>query len=148
MPGLMITYVNGIPCSLTIVVSTITACSSAGLSSAGPGVAEPGGGPGGPCPPKNLSGWAKVCFAPPPPKFLPLAPPKWATSGQNLCQIASEHLEMSKISKIFRLQPIAKLLLYHQFKHKILKFSPAAGCINCSKYCLTGNTCLISHSLD
>ena len=35
MPGLMITYVNGIPCSLTIIVSTITACSSAGLSSAG-----------------------------------------------------------------------------------------------------------------
>ena len=34
------------------------------------GVAEPGGGPGQggmPPPPKNLSGWAKVCFAPPPP---------------------------------------------------------------------------------
>ena len=26
MPGSMITYVNGIPCSLTIIVSTITAC--------------------------------------------------------------------------------------------------------------------------
>ena len=53
-------------------------------------------------PPKNLSGWAKVCFGPP--KILTSGPPKWAASGQNLCQIASEHLEMYKIFKIFRMR--------------------------------------------
>ena len=35
------------------------------------GVAELGEG----CSPKNLSGWVKVCFAPPPPKILTTAPP-------------------------------------------------------------------------
>ena len=40
----------------------------------------------------------------PPPKFWPLAPLKWAASGKNLCQIASEHPEMCRIFKIFRLR--------------------------------------------
>ena len=64
-----------------------------------PGVAElgGGGGPGGPSPPKNLSGRAKVCFGPPPPKILTTGPPKMGSTGQNLCQIASEHPEMGKI---------------------------------------------------
>ena len=54
------------------------------------GVAEPGGGgPGGPCPP---------------PKILTTGPPKSVASGQNLCQIASEHFEMCKNFKIFRLR--------------------------------------------
>ena len=66
------------------------------------GVAEPGGGggQGGHGPPKNWSGWAKVCFAPPP-KILTTGPPKWAASGQTLWQIASEHPGMCKIFKIF-----------------------------------------------
>ena len=66
------------------------------------GVAELGGPGGAMAPPKNLSGWAKVCFGPP--KILTTAPPKWAASGQTLCQIASENPEMCKIFKIFRLR--------------------------------------------
>ena len=60
------------------------------------------GGPGGPWPPKNVSGRAKVCFGPP--KILTTGPPKMGASGQNLCQIASENPEMGKIFKIFRLR--------------------------------------------
>ena len=37
-------------------------------------------------------------FCPPPPKkFLTTGPPKMGASGQNFCQIASEHPEMCKI---------------------------------------------------
>ena len=43
-------------------------------------------------------------FNPPPPKILTIGPPKMGASGQDLCQIASEHPEMCKIFKIFRLQ--------------------------------------------
>ena len=52
------------------------------------------GARGAMAPPKNLSGWAKVCFGPP--KIL-------TTGPQTLCQIASENHEMCKIFKIFRL---------------------------------------------
>ena len=65
-----------------------------------------GGGNGGgaiaPPPPKNLSGLAKVCFGPP--KILTTGPPKWAASGQTLCQIASENPEMCKTFKNFCLR--------------------------------------------
>ena len=60
---------------------------------------------GGHGPPKNLSGWARVCFGPPPPpKILTTGPPKWAASGQTPCQIAFERPKMCKIFKIFRLR--------------------------------------------
>ena len=65
-----------------------------------PGEAEPGG-QGGHAPPKKFEwvGQGMIC-PPPPPKILTTPLPKWAASGQNLCQIASEHLEMWKIFKI------------------------------------------------
>ena len=68
------------------------------------GVAEPGGGGQGGHgpPPKNLSGWAKVCFGPP--KILTPGPLKVGVSGQTSSQIASEHPEICKIFKIFRLR--------------------------------------------
>ena len=70
------------------------------------GVAELGG-PGGPWPPQKFEWVGQGMFWPPPPQnfdLCPPPPPKWAASGQNLCQIASEHLEMYKIFKIFRLR--------------------------------------------
>ena len=62
----------------------------------------------GTMPPKTLSGVTKVCFDLPPPKKMltngaALALP--GSGGQNLCQIASEHPEISTIFKIFRLRP-------------------------------------------
>ena len=60
------------------------------------------GGQGGHGPPKNLSGWAKVCFGPP--KILTTGPLKVGVSGQTLSQIASEYPVICKIFKIFRLR--------------------------------------------
>ena len=65
-----------------------------------------GGGQGGHGPPKNLSGWAKVCFGPP--KILTSGPPK---NGQ-------------PVVKIF-----AKLLLSTLKCTKFLKFSACGGLI-------------------
>ena len=67
------------------------------------GVAEPGG-PGGPWPPQKFEWVGQGMFWPPPPKILTTGPPKWADSGQTLCQIASESPEMCIIFKIFRLR--------------------------------------------
>ena len=70
----------------------------------GGGTKGQGGGLG---PPKNSSGWAKVCLPPPPPNF-DRWPPKPGASGQNHCQIASEHPEMCRIFKILSLWQASK----------------------------------------
>ena len=66
------------------------------------------GGQGGHGPPKNLSGWAKVCFAPPPPpppQNLDHWPPK---NGRPVVKIFAKlllsTLKWTKFSKIFRLR--------------------------------------------
>ena len=64
-------------------------------------------GGGGHASTQNLSGGgAKVegMFCPLSQKVLTTGPPKMGASGQYLCQIASEHPEMCKIFKIFRLR--------------------------------------------
>ena len=85
----------------------VPACNPEELKAHEAGVAEPGGARGAtapPPPPKNLSGWAKVCFGPPKISTTGPPPPKWAASGQTPCQIASENPEMCKIFQIFRLR--------------------------------------------
>ena len=79
-------------------------------SSTKTGVAELGG-PGGPWPPppKKFEWEGQGMFwPPPPPKILTTGPPKMGASGQNLCQIASEHPEVCKIFKIIRLRRASK----------------------------------------
>ena len=71
------------------------------MSSSSTGVAEPGG-PGGPWPPQKFEWVGQGMFWPP--QNLTTGPPKLAASCQTLCQIASEHPEMCKIFKIFRLR--------------------------------------------
>ena len=64
-----------------------------------PGVAEPGG-QGGHGPPKNLSGWAKVCFGPP--KILTTGPP---LNGLPVVKIVAKSLLSTlKYAKNFRLR--------------------------------------------
>ena len=77
----------------------------------------------------------------PPPKILTtaLAPPKWAATGQNLCQIASEHLEMCKIFKIFRLRRANMVRAYSsgdfmlfqsEFLYLVIFFSTSSNDLN------------------
>ena len=69
------------------------------------GVAEPGGGggQGGHGPPKNLSGWAKVCFGPP--IILTTAPPPPHQNGQPVVKLLAKlllrTLKCAKFSKFF-----------------------------------------------
>ena len=53
-------------------------------------------------------------FWPPPPKILTTGPPEMGASGQNPCQIASEHPEMCKIfacGRLIREELIALVIL-------------------------------------
>ena len=63
------------------------------------GVAELGG-PGGPWPPQKFEWRGQGMFWPP--KILTTCPPKIGASSENLCKIASQHPEMSKIFRLRR----------------------------------------------
>ena len=72
----------------------------------GGGTGGGGGGGGGrrAMAPQKFEWVGQGIFCPPPQILTTGPPPKWAASSQNLCQIASEHLKMYKIFKIFPLR--------------------------------------------
>ena len=64
-----------------------------------------GGGQGGHGPPKNLSGWAKVCFGPPPPQNFDHWPPQNGRPVvKTFAKLLLSTLKSTKFSKFFRLR--------------------------------------------